>query len=81
MPGHFQPDSDDLSGDQDCCCGSLDFTARGAAGVRAQQQPTSASMAFAEVVVTAQKREENLQEVPVPVSVLNADALAEDGKY
>jgi outer membrane receptor protein involved in Fe transport len=36
--------------------------------------------ASADVVVTAEKREENLQDVPVPMSVLNADQLAENGQ-
>jgi iron complex outermembrane recepter protein len=32
---------------------------------------------LAEIIVTAQKRSERLQDVPVPVTVLNADTLAE----
>jgi iron complex outermembrane receptor protein len=31
-----------------------------------------------EVVVTAQKRSENLQDVPIPVSVVNTTALADN---
>jgi outer membrane receptor protein involved in Fe transport len=34
-----------------------------------------------EVIVTAQKREERLQDVPVPVTVLNADALTEVAQF
>jgi iron complex outermembrane receptor protein len=34
-----------------------------------------------EVVITAQKREEPLQSVPIPVSVLNAPALAHQGRF
>jgi outer membrane receptor protein involved in Fe transport len=41
---------------------------------------SSNSLQMESVVVTAQKREERLQDVPIPVSVLNADALAQDGK-
>jgi outer membrane receptor protein involved in Fe transport len=33
-----------------------------------------------EIIVTAQKREERLRDVPVPVSVLNANALAENNQ-
>lgn len=33
-----------------------------------------------EVVVTAQKREERLQDVPIPVSVLAADSLSQNGQ-
>jgi iron complex outermembrane recepter protein len=32
-----------------------------------------------EIVVTAQKREENLQEVPIAISVIGADAIANNG--
>jgi iron complex outermembrane receptor protein len=35
---------------------------------------------LAEVVVTAQKREERLQDVPVPVTVLTSDSLVESNK-
>lgn len=34
----------------------------------------------AEIIVTAQKREERLQDVPVPVTALRAEALAETGQ-
>lgn len=37
--------------------------------------PQSKPLATAEVIVTAQKRDERLQDVPVPVAVLNADNL------
>jgi iron complex outermembrane receptor protein len=43
----------------------------------AQQQSDSPPSAPEEILVTAQKRVENLQEVPVPVTVLSADSLAE----
>ena len=41
--------------------------------------PDSASDAPAEIVVTAQKRTERLQDVPVAVSVVSGDALARQG--
>ena len=34
----------------------------------------------ADVIVTAEKREERLQDVPIPVTVLNADSLADNGQ-
>jgi outer membrane receptor protein involved in Fe transport len=42
-------------------------------------QPTRAN-ALTEVIVTAQKREQYLQEVPVPVTAINADALVESNQ-
>jgi len=41
------------------------------------QQSTGEALALQEVIVTAQKREERLQDVPVPVTVLNTEALAD----
>jgi iron complex outermembrane recepter protein len=41
-----------------------------------QNQPPNSSL-LAEVIVTAQKRSERLQDVPVPVTVLDVDALAD----
>ena len=32
-----------------------------------------------EIIVTAQKREENLQDVPLAISVIGADAIANNG--
>ena len=43
---------------------------------RAQEQSDSAH-GTAEVLVTAQKREERIQDVPVPVTVIDADQLAD----
>ncbi|GAB3282413.1 TonB-dependent receptor [Parahaliea aestuarii] len=43
--------------------------------VQAQQR----QVALEEVVVTAQKREQNLQDVPLAVQALNADALRQNG--
>jgi iron complex outermembrane recepter protein len=47
-----------------------------------EQQPVddSAAPAPAEIVVTAQKRTERLQDVPVAVSVIGGDAIATSGK-
>jgi len=54
---------------------------QGAASVRAtESSATAESPRLEEIIVTAQKREERLQDVPVPVTVLNADTLAENGK-
>lgn len=44
----------------------------------------SASTGFsviAEIVVTAQKKIENLQDVPIPITVLDADTLSSNGKF
>jgi len=50
-----------------------------AGGVSAQEASTTPTLE--EVVVSAQKRgDERLQDVPVPVTVLNADQLAENGQ-
>src|SRR5271154_7644075 len=69
---------------------ALKFTARvalglaavlGSAHVASAQQATSAatdagsSTSLTEIVVTAEKRSENLQQVPVAVSVMNSDQL------
>lgn len=48
----------------------------GAAPANAQQPVASSD---GEIVVTARKREENLQDVPISVAVLNADKLVEQG--
>ncbi len=42
----------------------------------AQQQASEEAVGLEEVVVTAQRREENLQAVPLAVTALNADTLA-----
>jgi iron complex outermembrane receptor protein len=39
--------------------------------------PTEPSGEIQEIIVTAEKREENLKDVPVPVSVISADSLIE----
>jgi iron complex outermembrane recepter protein len=50
--------------------------AAGAASIkRAETQPASRSDQLQEVVVTAQKRDERLQDVPVPVSVISTEDL------
>jgi outer membrane receptor protein involved in Fe transport len=46
-------------------------------GVAAGQSPSAGNSAqLEEVIVTAQKRSERLQDVPVPVTALDADTLA-----
>lgn len=49
----------------------------GSTGVSAQQQATASQSGsvLEEVIVTAQKREERLRDVPVPLSVMGGDAL------
>lgn len=49
------------------------------AGVAAAQTSAQDSTAIEEIVVTAQKRAENLQDVPVSVTALTSDALAARG--
>ena len=49
------------------------------AGVAAAQTSAQDSTAIEEIVVTAQKRAENLQDVPVSVTALTGDALAARG--
>src|SRR3569833_3325842 len=58
-----------------CVCPYLSTTAVAQTASKGpdQESPT----ALGEVVVTAQKRDERLQDVPVPVSVVDADALIE----
>ena len=48
-------------------------------GSEAGQNATD-STKLEEIVVTAQKKEEMLQDVPIPVTVLNADDLAKNGQ-
>jgi iron complex outermembrane receptor protein len=45
----------------------------------AQEQGASASEGIAEIVVTAQRREQNLQDVPVAVTAFTGDTLADLG--
>lgn len=47
----------------------------------AESQPQAPQDGLAEIVVTAQKREEKLQDVPVPVSVVGAPALAQQSQF
>ena len=49
-------------------------------GAGQTQDSTSVGAQLEEVIVTAQKRTENLQEVPVPVSVINTDALVNNNQ-
>ena len=46
---------------------------------QAVAQNQDESVALSEIVVTARKREENLQEVPISISAFNADMIAELG--
>jgi len=56
-------------------CGVLALSA----GVATAQTSAQDSTAIEEIVVTAQKRSENLQDVPVSVTALTSDALAARG--
>ncbi len=51
------------------CCG----------GIQAQQAPQSAPMMLEEIIVTAQRREQTLQEVPISLSVLSGSKLEDAG--
>lgn len=52
----------------------------GVAGNTTPSQDTSKRMQIEEIVVTAQKRNERLQDVPVPVAVINAEALTQNNQ-
>jgi len=60
--------------------GEAAVTQSGALGGGLKPQDASGTTTLEEVVVTAQKREERLQDVPVPVSVINSDVLAATGQ-
>ena len=53
--------------------------AAGSPAQSADAQPADAQAALPEVVVTAQKREESLQDTPISIAVLNSDALTDRG--
>src|SRR5579872_6744371 len=53
------------------------FVGMQAAHADAPDEQAAAPVELAEVIVTAQKRSERLEDVPVPVTVLAADTLAE----
>ena len=63
--------------------GLILFTASAAFGGRAEAQATSDSnsdnMAVEEIIVTAQRRAENMQDVPIPINVLSSNTLAAAG--
>lgn len=46
---------------------------------QAQQQPQADAPSLEEIVVTAQKRSENIQDVPIAISAVTASSLAEAG--
>jgi outer membrane receptor protein involved in Fe transport len=45
-----------------------------------QRSPIDSGQSLGEVVVTAQKQEQRLQDVPIPVSVINASALTQNNQ-
>jgi len=47
---------------------------------KSEQAPQTEPVSLQEVVITAQKREERLSDVPIPVSVINTQALADNGQ-
>ncbi len=57
---------------------SLAVLATGAQPVFAQDKPDTESDST-EIIVTAQKREENLQDIPLAVSVIGGEAIANNG--
>lgn len=56
------------------------LTSIGAAFSAWAAEPTDDSAPMANVVITAQKREERLQDVPVPVTAIDVNTLAEHGE-
>ncbi len=50
-----------------------------AAPAMAQEMPVEEEAGISDIIVTAQRREENLQNVPISVSAFNAEQLAERG--
>jgi iron complex outermembrane receptor protein len=50
------------------------------AGIQNSDSSTGSRGALEEIVVTAQKREERLQDVPLPVTALSADTLVENNQ-
>ena len=50
-------------------------------GALAQSQAEEQDVGLEEIVVTANKRSENLQDVPVAVSAISASALANQGVF
>jgi iron complex outermembrane receptor protein len=68
------------------CCGiAVGSVLLAAHSIAADASGSSAStgeagIALEEIIVTAQKREERLQDVPIPVSVISADALTDNNQ-
>lgn len=58
--------------------GAMLLTAQDAMG---QQRGASAQAMLEEVVVTARRREENLQDLPLSIAAINADAMQAQGIY
>jgi iron complex outermembrane receptor protein len=52
-----------------------------AAPARSQQTSAPADSGIEEVQVTARRREESVQEVPIPVSVINRDLITDTGAF
>jgi iron complex outermembrane receptor protein len=63
-------------------CGASLFAMLGSSGVALAQQATAANEApLAEIVVTAEKRSEKIQDVPVAVTVVTAQQLSDQHIY
>ena len=63
-------------------CAQVNDTTAGAAaaqGVRDEQKTSVTEATPGDIVVTAQKRSERLQEVPLAVTVLSGDAITQRG--
>lgn len=55
------------------------ITAAWASGADAQEAPSQPNAANADIIVTARRREESQQTVPVSISVISSDVLAKQG--
>jgi iron complex outermembrane recepter protein len=62
-----------------CALGTMPAFTLIAASAAAQSMPEASSDSLQEVVVTAQRRSENLQNVPIAISTISGEKLAETG--
>ncbi len=50
-------------------------------GAQSPERPKQLSEGLEEIIVSAQKKTENLQDVPIPMTVLGADSLMDQGEF
>jgi iron complex outermembrane receptor protein len=62
-----------------CGAAAIGLTGAGAAAAQSQPTTTTAASTLGEVVVTARRRAENLQKVPVAVTAFNSQAIEQKG--